>query len=170
MSTTLAARLQLILTHAFVSALDLTNPVDNARIDLSANLADGSAAGQANQVWHDRRTLVAASELINLSGTGANAKPNAFGETAAFATVKGLVIRNRTTTSGANLIVGNASAAFVTPFNAATDRLKIYPGGLIVLWAPNTGYAVTGTTADDLKLDSGSATIEYDIYIIGTRV
>lgn len=169
MTTTLSARLQLLLTHAFVSTLDLSNPVDAARIDLSADLADGNAAGQANQVWHDRRTLIAASELINLSGTGANAKTNAFGETVAFTTVKGLVIHNRTITAGANLIVGNASAAFVTPFNAASSRVNVYPGGLLMLFAPNTGYAVTGTTADDLKLDAGAATIEYDIYIIGTR-
>lgn len=165
MATTLTSKLKLILTHTFQNSLDLSAPIDDLRLDLSDELAQGTATDQADQVWHDRRTLVGVTENLDLAG----ALTNAFGSTITFVTLKALVLHNRTLTTAATLTVGGAAAnAFATPFGAATDKIIVQPDGLLLLWAPRTGYAVTAATGDILKLDPGSATVEYDIYLLGT--
>lgn len=165
MSTTLTSALKLILTHTYQNGLDLSNPVDDLRIDLSATMANGTSTNQADMVWHDRRTLVATSENIDLAGS----LTSVFGATLTFATCKALLINNRTTTAGATLTVGGAAAnAFSAIFADATDKLIIQPGGCALFFAPRTGYTVTAATGDILKIDAGAATVEYDIYILGT--
>jgi hypothetical protein len=160
----LTAKLSIVLTHVLSQALDLSTPVDSFRLDLSRELADGTDDDQVDRAFADRREAVAAPDDIDLRG----ALVNALGATVQFATVKALVIRNRATVAGRNLTVGGATNAFASFLGGAAHKIVIPPGGVCILTAPLDGYAVTAGTGDILRLDPGSATVEYDLYILGT--
>ncbi len=146
---------------------DLGTP--NAEIALSGQilLANGSGVDQAQKIFADARSL-AASATENLDLAGALTDP--LGATLTFATVKGIFIKAGAANPG-NLTFGaHATAAFVGPFADATDALTVRPGELLPLFAPGTGYTVTATTADMLKVAAAATagTYTYEIVIVGT--
>ena len=95
---------------------------------------------------------------------------NALGATVTFARIKAIVIASAATNGGNIEIGGAASAQFSSMFGDVSDKLIVNPGGFVVLATPGaTGYAVTATSADLLKIanaDSG-ASASYDIILIG---
>ncbi len=164
MATSLTTVLQFVMTHTYTNALDLSTPADEFRLDLSDTLANGTGADQADQVWHDRRTLAATTENLDLAGS----LTNAFGSTLTFALIKGLLVHNRQTTAGETLTIGGAASAAFLLFNDATDKYVLGPNGIFFVWKPcAAGRAVTTTSADILKMDAGTASVSYDIWIIG---
>ena len=109
--------------------------------------------------------MAATVENLDLAG----GLTDAFGVTLTFAKIKAIAIHNLSVTPGEVLkIGGHASAAFPL-FDNATDIYPLGPNGIFFIWEPSlAGKVVTATTADLLKIDSGAATIQYDIVIIGT--
>lgn len=164
MSTTLATTLNLILSHTFTNVLDLASPVESFRLDAGDTLANGTGSSQADVVWHDTRTLAATSENLDLAGS----LTNSYGTTVTFAKVKGIFIHNKATTTAFNLTVGAAASAAWATFLGATHTAVIGPDGILLAWNPIDGYAVTATTADILKINAGSNSVTYDIWIVGT--
>jgi hypothetical protein len=163
----LTTTLRVALSAVQYAARDLTTvraPLDYTK---STTLGTGTAAGQADLIFSDTRTLAAsASESLDLAGS----LVDALGATITFARVKGLIVRAADANANDVVIGGAASAAFVGPFGDATDKLKIKPGGLLVLMSPGaTSYPVTATTADLLQVaNSGAGTsVSYDVIIIG---
>lgn len=143
----------------------LSNPVDDLVQTIAQALANGTGPNQATQHWCSQRSLAATSETLDIVGS----LTNAFGATVSFATVRTIMIRNRATTAGFDLKVGGAAAnQFLAPFGSATDKLVVRAGGVLVLTAPLDGFAATGGSADQLKIDAGSNTVPYDIILIGT--
>lgn len=156
--------LRLTLSHSYTNPLDLSIPADNMRYEVTSSLTNGVSVNQADVVWHDRRTLVATSEELDLYGT----LVEAFGVTVDILRVKGIVIYNRNTAGGENLTVGGAAAnTFVNWVGAANDTVIVRPGGVLALWSPRFGYQVAAGTTDRLKIDSGTATVSYDVYVLG---
>lgn len=150
------------------SAQDLGTASAPAVLSRSVNLASGTGVGQADRVFHDRRTLAAsASEDLDLAGT----LIDAFGQTITFAKIKGLVI----SAAGANtnnVVIGAAASAPWASLLSATGTLTLRPGASVAVMAGEadaTGYAVTATTADLLKIANSGAgsAVTYDIVIIG---
>lgn len=164
LNTTLVVNLISTLT----AALDMVSPEAKHAYGKSYSLLDGTGANQANQVFSDTRTLAAsASEELDLNGT---ALQNAFGANIAFTKIKAIIIEAAAGNTNDVLVGGAAANAVASIFGDPTDVLKVKPGGLVVLTAPNVnGYAVTANTADLLKIanSAGTTGVTYSIVIIG---
>ena len=149
------------------SVLDLGTPVAQLEKTLKLALADGSGNNQANKVFSDTRTLTAsASENLDFAGT----LIDALGVTLTFATIKALLVVSRSYNTNSVIIGNAASAGWQGPFGALTHTIEIRPGGAALFVAPNTGWTVTATTADQFKVLNGGAgsSVDYDIVVIGT--
>jgi hypothetical protein len=142
----------------------LTWPVTYSK---QIDLAFGTAANQANEMYDAYRTLSAsATEDVDLSGS----LTNAFGESIVFTAVKGIYIEN---TSAVDVLSvgGSGSNALASLFGATNDIIKIRPGGMFLICAPDaTGYAVTASTADLLHIANGAGgSTTYRIIIVGIK-
>lgn len=141
--------------------LDLATSTIKHRDPQNLALTSGTGANQVNAVFSDERTLTATSETLDLYG----GLTNALGTTLNFAKIKVLYIKN--THASSNLLVGNASAP-VLLCSAANDIIIVPPGGVLLITAPASGgITVTNSSADGIKIDSGAATITYNIIIAG---
>lgn len=165
MADSLTTELSLNIKAAYTQDLDLQNTLDRLNHTISDSLASGTAAEHADYSFHDTRTLAATSEDLDLAG----GISNAFGTALTFVKIRCLMIHNKNTTSGHDLAVGGAAAnQFINWVSAADDEVVIGPNGILFLWNPADGYAVTAGTGDLLKIDAGANTVTYDIIVIGT--
>lgn len=132
-------------------------------------LSNGTGNNQANTIFSDTRTLTAsATETIDLSGSLTDKVCDLISATA----IKALIIRSHAANTNDVVFGPNSTNGFVTPFNAAADRVRVKPGGLAILVAPDsTGYAVTAGTADLLFIQNGGAgtSVTYDIIFAGVE-
>jgi hypothetical protein len=149
------------------SVLDLGTPLAILKKAIKIALADGSGANQAAKVFSDSRNLAAsANESLDLAG----GLTDAFGSTLTFLTVKALIVVARATNTNDVLVGGAGSNAFVGPFNANTSTIAVRPGGVVLFAAPATGWTVTASTGDLLRIanSAGTTAVDYDIIIVGT--
>lgn len=176
-----AAALNIDLSWTYRNARDLTN-TDDVRALLSANaislaFLNGPGDNQANQLFHDRRTLGnGVSEEIDLydyeiDGTG-GAQNDSLGLPLTIVDIKGFLFYNRSAVSGEVFkIFGEGSAAaWDVPFDGvATTKMVVQPSGFVCLGAPlAAGLAVTDATNHLLKVENtGAAENSYDLIIIG---
>lgn len=130
-------------------------------------LASGTAAGQADLLFADTRTLTdGTTEDIDLAGS----LTDAFGNTIGNARVKALYVKaaNGNTT---DLTLGADVGAPWATFLNSTGTITLRPGASIQLIAGEgdaTAYEVTATTADILQVANGAgADADYDIVVIG---
>lgn len=133
----------------------------------SLAMAFSSGTGSnAIDVWFsDDRSLAAASEGLDLSGS----LTNAFGATVSQVEVRFLLIYNSSTTDVLSIGGAAANQAYAGLFAASNDIIKVGPGGIFLWYSPvdGSGLTIAAGTADQLKIDAGSATITYSIYIGG---
>lgn len=131
------------------------------------DLAHGTGEGQADMMWSDERTIAASSsETLDLAGV----LSSVFGSTLTFAKVKAVLIVAAAGNTN-NVVVGaNGSAEFQGWFGDVSDTVAVRPGGMFLIAAPKTGWTVTASTGDILKIaNSGSGTgVTYRIVVIGT--
>ena len=166
--TTLTAKVAASISAEFDSALDIGSVSYPVNFGANYLLTDGTGANQANQLFTDIRTLTASStEDLDLSGV----LLNAYGTACVFTKIKAIIV----TAAAANtndVLVGGAAATQVTSFfGDVTDVVKVKPGGMFMLVAPDaTGYAITAGTADLLKVanSAGGTSVTYTIVLIGT--
>lgn len=167
MTTSLTSSLRVLLQSTQVNQLDLAAGRFPFTYDKSVNLPNGTGAGQADMLWTDTRTLAAStSEVLDLAGS----LVGAFGATLTFARVKGLLIRAADGNTNDLLIGGAASNGFASWVGDPTDKVKIKPGGLLLLMAPGAiGYPVTAGTGDGLQVANSAAgtSVTYDVAVIG---
>lgn len=169
MAKTLATVLTMNMEGKYEDALDFHNVLDRLNKSFGDTMATGTGANQADQMWHDQRTLTAASEELDLSGGGAVALVDGFGDTLTFVKIRCVLIQNLNTTSGHDLTVGAAAATqFVGWFGAVTETTTVDPEGIMLQWSPSDGWAVGAGASDMLKIDAGANTITYNIVILGT--
>ena len=150
------------------NVLDLATATVPVALTQTFTLTDGAGANQINQIFSDTRTLTAsATETLDLAGV----LTNAFGATVSFARVKGIYVKAAAGNTNNVLLGGNGVNDFVNWVGNASDILVIRPGGALLLMAPDaTGYVVTATTGDLLKVanSSGGTEVSYDVIIIGS--
>ncbi|MEU3161973.1 hypothetical protein ACPCAJ_21050 [Streptomyces griseoincarnatus] len=165
----LSGTLLAVAAHAELSSsLDLGTSKAPQSLKRSMSLGNGTGAGNADRVFSDRRTLAAsASEDLDLAGV----LLDAFGAAITFARVKGLVIAAAAGNSN-NVVVGAASSNAWATLLGATHTLTLRPGAFVAVGtgaADATGYAVTASTGDLLKVANSGAgsSVTYDIHIIG---
>jgi hypothetical protein len=141
------------------------DPLDFSR---RVQLRTGTAAGQADKLWYDERTLAAsATEDLDLVGV----LVDTFGATVTLARVKALVVAAATTNTN-NVVVGNATSNAWAGLLSATGTVTLRPGAFFaacVSEADGTGYAVTGGTGDLLKVanSAGGSTVTYQVIVVG---
>ena len=163
----LNANINLNITGALTTNLDL----EAVRSDISRRmllaLTDGGGANQATNLFSDTRTLAAsANESLDLAG----ALTNAFGQVINFTKVKALMVFAAATNVNDVVVGGAAANGFIAPFGAATHTVRVKPGGALIITAPDAnGLTVTAATADLLQIANGGAgsTVTYDVIIIG---
>jgi hypothetical protein len=141
--------------------------VTNATIPVNWNpssaFTDGVGALMGNVLYQNTLALSAGVYNFDLAGT----LTDGFGTTMSLARVKALGFLNNSSTN--TMTLGNhASAAFSTIWGL-TGTMIIRPGGWMILTCVDaTGYAVTATTADILKI-AGTGTDTFSIYILGAN-
>jgi len=132
----------------------------------TGNYTTGTTDNKQDRVWSDSRSLVATSEQLDLRGV----LQSALGGNLDFIEVRGILIKNKATAAASVLLVGGgANPAFAGLFAATGDIIKVPASGCLLWFAPldGGGLATTGGTADMLTIDSGAATIAYDIVVWG---
>lgn len=170
MAKTLTATTDIRLKWEHTNTPDSGGPTikDHNTFTLADSLANGTGIDSADLLWHDVRALSAtSSETIDLAG----GITDQFGATVTFARIRGMIIRNQTTTANAVLDIGGASSNEWTGWvGAAGDIVKVGPDGVMMIWNPSAaGFAVTAGTGDVLKINNGSAVdITYQIVLIGS--
>jgi hypothetical protein len=166
----LTAKVTLNLNALQTSQLDLALASAPLLKDYITSLQNGTAAGQADKIFHDQRTLAAAAnEDLDLNGA---ALSDAFNTTLAFVKVKGLIVSAAAANPNPITLGGAASNGFISWVGSATDKVSIRPGATFALFAgqaDGTGYAVTAATADLLRVTAGAGgNHTYDVIVIGT--
>ena len=129
------------------------------------DLVTGTSPGQADTVFSGQRTLAAsANENLDLNGS----LLDSFGAPANFVKVCALYFKAAPGNTNNVEIGGAASNGFFPMFGASTDKIKLPPGAGVLLMN-DTGWSVTASTADLLKVaNSGSGTsVTYDVFVIG---
>lgn len=138
---------------------------DSYSQDLSATLTNG------DQMWRDRRFVTSSTTTDDLDLAGG--LTNVFGETITLATIRLILIHNRSITAGDDLDIGGAAANPLTSIHdgSGTAKFTVRASGICVLSAPLDGYAVTGGSADTLRVTHAGASeaITYDIVIVGVE-
>jgi len=170
MADTLSLDVQAKLSWVFLDGLDLSTIKDDSALEFKQSVADGTAAGQADKIWHDQRMLSAAtSETLDLS-TLTNTLFNST-ITINLARVKCIFIKNRSTNAGDELAVGGAATnAFEAPFaNAAGGLVEVGPNSPLLLANLLDGWSV-GSNVNLKIANTGTADITYDIVIVGTSI
>lgn len=164
---TAAANLKLTLAGELSNLLDLGSAVYSPKYNASYGLADGTGANQIKQIFSDTRTIAASgTDDLDLAG----GLTNAFGASVTFTKIKALIVKASAANVNDVVVGGDGAAALASLFGDVTDTIRVKPGGLFCVVAPdNAGYAVTAGTADILQIaNSGSGTgVTYDILILG---
>lgn len=143
----------------------LSTPSEDCSYNIAQALANGTGVGEAQYFYSRRLSLAGAAQTLDIYG----GLTDGLGATLNFATVRALIIHNRSSTTGHILTIGNAASnQFAGFLGAVDDTVILRPGGTIVLLAPRDGYPVTQAAADLLKLDPGANTFDVDVIIVGT--
>lgn len=153
------------LSSELTTALDLASGSVPLRLQRQYNWPSGTAADQADRIFHDQRTI-AASGTDDLDLAGSLTDP--FGAALTFADVRLIFIAAALANTN-NVIVGGDANALLFG-GAAAHTVTVRPGGMFLLAARDaTAYAVTAGTGDILQVaNSGAGTsATYDVVVIG---
>lgn len=169
MATTLTSTVKMsVVAKLHNDSVDIGEADYNVSQMISKVFANGSASGQANGIWTDERTIgISANDDIDFAG-GVN---DVFGTALTFTAIKAILIEADADNAVSLIVGGDTTTNIAGLFGADTDTLLVKPGASVLLMHPTTGYTVTATTADKLRLtnSSGSASITYKISVIGVK-
>lgn len=165
----LTTDISLSLLATLTKAIDLTGPLEYP-LDYSqrVQLTTGTAAGQADVMFTDTRTINASSsEDLDLVGT----LTDAFGTTFSPARIKALMVKAAAGNTN-NVVVGGASATQWAALLGTTGTVTLRPGAFFAAVAgaaDATGYVSAAGSTDLLKVANSSSgtSVTYDIVVIG---
>lgn len=167
MTATLSSRVAVTINAQLQDGVTIGSVTHDIAYGVANALTNGTGANQANQAYSGRRTLAAsATENLDLSG----GLTNAFGTSLVFAAIKAILIVAAAGNTNDVVVGGAASNGFISWVGDATDTVKVKPGGMLLIAAPNAaGFDVDAGTADLLKIANGGAGtgVTYDVVIIG---
>jgi hypothetical protein len=166
-ASTLTAKVFLRITAEPVTTGDLQSVSAPLNYSKTWTFTSGAGANKVQQIWTDSRTLTAStSEELDLAGV----LKNYAGETVTFTKIKLIYIVANSANASTLTVGGAASNTFINWVSDSSDSIVIRPDGAVLLMAPDaTGYGVTASTGDLLKIlnNSGSASATYSIMILG---
>lgn len=163
------ADIQFSVTGRHTGVADLGTPVLPFGLSSAVSLVNGTAAGQADRVFTDTRTLGAsATEDLDLAGVLADA----FGTLITFGKIKALIVKAAAANTNNVNLSRPAGATGVPLFLAVSDGLVIPPGFTFAWFGSGAGVTVTPSTGDMITLTNGGAgtSVNYDIVVVGTSV
>jgi len=162
MASTLKTRLSASINIVQSAAPDGGAARVEQTVEKVLEMLNGTTNDKADLAFIDTRTLSSgASEDLDLAG----ALANALGETITAAEIVAVLFVSATGNT-TNLIIGGATAEAQLWFTAAGDKETVKPGGLSMHFAP-AGWAITATSADDLKVENAAgAAATYSIAVI----
>lgn len=170
MAATLSSLISLAVNATLKDGATIGEVTHDISFKAANALTNGNGANQASQAYAARRTIPASSnESLDLAG----GLTNAFGTTLTFTAIKAIAIVAAAANTNDVVVGGAASNGFNSWVGDATDTVKVKPGGMLLIAAPNaTGFAVTAGTADLLKIanSSSGSGVTYDIVIVGATV
>ena len=140
----------------------IDKPTDDLRHSVKDSIALGTSADQADEMYHEERTIGASPDDLDLAG----GLSNALGQTITFVEIVSVMIEHLSGTG--TITVGNAAAnAAVLWFGAAAHTEKVEAGGFVLRHSPADGkWVVTPATGDILRIN-GTNGDKYRIIIIG---
>ena len=131
-----------------------------ANLNVSTNYTDGAGANQGNVLYQAQRTFSGSTDNVDLSGV----LTDSFGSTVSLVRVKAILIQN--TSASNSITVGNGTNPWATLLNG-TGTITLPPGAWFAAATPDaTGWAVTNSTADILKL-AGTSGQSYKLILLG---
>lgn len=179
MADTLKATFKASVSGTYINTLANSAEPVSVLLEKAVTLTttDGTTTGKADKMWSSKaRSLSgASSESIDVYdlGTidiGTGSGKDALGNSITFAEIVAVLIENNSSSTGNMTIGGEGSAAaWQTPFGASDGASvgPIPPGGFFMFGSTaDPAFAVTDSSDHLLKIAS-SATLTYDIYIIG---
>ena len=133
---------------------------------IALTFTDGTAAGSADRIWQDTRTLSAsATEDLDLSGS----LTDIYGDAVVFADVRAIIVT--ASSANTNNVNWTRPASNGLPIHlAAGDGLPVRPGGVAVWACPDaTGAAVAAGTGDLITFtnSAGSTSVTYTVTVVG---
>jgi hypothetical protein len=160
-----ATTVQLLLKALETGTGDLSTPSAQHLKSILSTYSTGTGSSQFDKVFSDSRIAAAAVDTIDLLGS----LTGALGAVVSFTKLNGILIHNKSETSGQDLFVGGAAANpfFSGLFNAAVDKIRVKPGGILFWLSPIDGVTPTAGTADILAIDPIANTISYDLVLLG---
>lgn len=162
LSTKVIARVRAELS----GAVDQGSTLAALLLDMGFTLDDGTGSGEADRVFSDQRSLSAsATETHDLTSL-----TDVFGAALSFAKIKVIAIKAAASNTNNVLVGAAASNQFLGPLAHSSDIISIPPGGVALLTAPASGWAVANGSTDNLKIanSAGSTAVLYDIMLVGT--
>jgi hypothetical protein len=163
----LTSKLSFSVTGQQTNPLDLGTPAFPFADSLVVSLANGVAAGQADRVFTDTRTLIAsATEDLDLAGV----LVDPWGVAITFAKIKALIIKAAVGNTNNINVSRPAGATGVPLFLAISDGFALPPGFMNAWFGAGAGVVVTPGTGDLITLTNaaGGTPVTYDVVIIGT--
>lgn len=162
----LTANVKVSINATQTKTADFESAVSNIAHTLAVAFSDGTAAGQADRIFKDTRTLTAsATEDLDFSGSLADI----YGAAVVFADIRVLLITADSANTNNVRVIRPASNGLPI-FAAASDEIVVRPGGAFLYLAQDTtAIPVTAGTGDLLTLtnSAGSTSVTYSIVAIG---
>jgi len=128
----------------------------------------GVSANEADLLYAASLSIAPSGNLQLVLTAGTLKDP--FGDALTFAYVKAILARVYASSPG-GLVVGNSTLhPLVGPFGAAAHTIAVSPGGVLLISAPQAGWAVGVGASDQLGLANTGAVgpVNFDLMIIGT--
>jgi len=145
----------------------IADPTLTAALESVKSLTDGRGADEADLIYVTSFNLAAGANLdIDLSGS---ADKTRFGDDLAFNLVRGIMLKNKSETDAAVLRLGGIGATgLVNWISSNAAYVNVGPGVFLIHRTDATGYGVTATTADVLRVTNpGAAAITGELAIWG---
>lgn len=165
---TLQAQIDFSLLASLAAAGDFGDAAVPTRMERSFKFKPGAGANQANVIFADKRTINAStSENLDLAGV----LIDQLGQVATFTKVRAIAFLADPANVNDVVVGGHATAAFAAPFGASNNTVKVKPGGMLVIVAPDAnGYPVVATTSDMLQVANGGAgtAVNYGVVLLGS--
>ena len=156
----------------YTTTKDLGNiPTSNLDFSQKVQLTSGTAAGQADKLWYDERTLTASStEDLDLNGT----QTDDFGVTFSIARIKTLFIKAAAANTN-NVVVGASATNQWAALLGTTGTITLRPGAHFMMCAgvaDSTGYVCAAGSTDLLKVanSAGVSSVTYEIVVVACSV
>lgn len=130
-------------------------------------LTNGIGINQAATVYSTTGLTIAGggNTVLDLNGV----LTDFTGAVISFTKVRAIYVKSYAANTGVLSVGGAGANAFVGAFGSTTDVVKVNPGGVLLMYAPDAnGYTVTPATGDLLKIaNAGGSTDTLDVVIIG---